>query len=38
MTFEFIDENNFQVFLAIQMKNGQVIEEVFPYKKVSTIK
>ena len=38
MTFEFIDENNFQVFLAIQKRNGEVIEEVFPYKKANTIK
>jgi len=38
MTFEVIDENNFQVFLAIQKRNGEVIEEVFPYKKASTIK
>ena len=38
MTFESIDENNFRVFLAIQKKNGEVIEEVFPYKKVSAIK
>jgi len=38
MTFEVIDGNNFQVFLAIQKRNGDVIEEVFPYKKASTIK
>ena len=38
MTFEVIDENNFRVFLAIQKKNGGVIEEIFPYKKVSVIK
>lgn len=38
MTFELIDENNFQVYLAIQKKHGEVIEERFPYKKVSQIK
>jgi hypothetical protein len=38
MTFELIDENNFQVYLAIQKKNGEVIEELFPYKKVNQIK
>ena len=38
MTFEYIDDNKFQVFLAIQKKNGEVIEEVFPYKKVSQLK
>jgi hypothetical protein len=34
MTFELIDENRFQVYLAIQKKNGEVIEELFPYRKV----
>lgn len=38
MTFELIDENSFQVYLAIQKKDGGVIEERFPYKKVSQIK
>jgi hypothetical protein len=38
MTFEMIDENSFQVYLAIQKKNGEVIEERFPYKKVNQIK
>jgi hypothetical protein len=38
MTFEVIDENNFRVFLAIQKKSGEVIEEIFPYKKVNPIK
>ena len=38
MTFEVVDENNFRVFLAIQKKNGEVIEELFPYKKVNSIK
>ena len=38
MTFEFIDDNTFQVYLAIQMKNGEVIEEIFPYKKANQIK
>ncbi|HMG91826.1 MAG TPA: DUF6265 family protein [Chryseolinea sp.] len=38
MTFEFIDDNNFQVYLAIRKKNGEVIEEIFPYKKASQIK
>jgi hypothetical protein len=37
MTFEFVDENTFQVFLAIQKKNGEVIEEIFRYKKASVI-
>ena len=34
MTFELIDQNSFQVYLAIKKKNGEVIEEVFPYRKV----
>ena len=38
MTFEFIDDNNFQVYLAIQKKDGTVIEEIFPYKKSNQIK
>lgn len=38
MTFESIDENNFRVFLAIKKRNGETIEEVFQYKKVSAIK
>jgi len=38
MTFELIDENSFQVYLAIQKKDGDVIEERFPYKKVNQIK
>jgi len=38
MTFEVLDENNFRVFLAIQKRNGEVIEEVFPYKKVNTFR
>ncbi len=38
MTFELIDDNNFQVYLAIQKKNGEVIEELFPYRKVNSIK
>ena len=38
MTFELLDENNVQVFLAIQKKNGEVIEETFRYKKASAIK
>ncbi|HEY5917074.1 MAG TPA: DUF6265 family protein [Chryseolinea sp.] len=38
MTFELIDENSFQVYLAIQKKNGEVIEERFPYKKVNQIR
>jgi hypothetical protein len=38
MTFEFIDDNTFQVYLAIHKKNGEVIEEIFPYKKADQIK
>jgi hypothetical protein len=38
MTFELIDDNNFQVYLAIKMKNGEVIEEIFSYQKASQIK
>lgn len=38
ITFELVDENNVQVFLAIQKKNGEVIEETFRYKKASAIK
>jgi len=34
MTFELIDQNSFQVYLAIKKKNGEVIEELFPYRKV----
>jgi hypothetical protein len=38
MTFELLDENSFQVYLAIQKKNGDVVEERFPYKKVNQSK
>lgn len=38
MTFELVDENNVQVFLAIQKKNGEVVEETFRYKKANAIK
>ena len=38
MTFELIDDNNFQVYLAIKRKSGEVIEELFPYRKVNSIK
>jgi hypothetical protein len=38
MTFEFIDDSTYQVYLAIEKKNGEVIEEIFPYKKANQIK
>jgi hypothetical protein len=38
MTFEYIDDNSYKVYLAIQKKNGEVVEEIFPYKKANSIK